>query len=118
MKDEIIKRLMAKAPEPIYLLDGDNEAWTRACQAFAKALAQDAKLAFGYQPSPHTEGGDRFKLHEIKRAIDTHTCIMLDLQPLNEVVTAAEIIKALRGETFGCDKLADRIEKFGIRGIT
>jgi hypothetical protein len=112
--DDILKRLMVKAPKSPYSWHTDVEVWAQACQAFAEALAEKAAVVYCASPSPREttiwngEKGD----------IDTHTAILVDVQPIDKAVPVSEILSVLKHCNLANDTrqmLASRIEKWGVK---
>jgi hypothetical protein len=110
MKSEIEKRILKKAPSYEGEVDYAYQlGWDHGQLALAEALAKDAKILSGV-----VQNGTLSNLSNQK---DTHTCIAVDFQAIDQSVSVKEIAEMLKKLPLGKEvhELADRIEKYGIK---
>ncbi|CAK0739414.1 hypothetical protein CCP2SC5_1020002 [Azospirillaceae bacterium] len=123
MSDDIkarIERLIGDGPEGSFSVYGDDDTykavqtmalgWIKWRESLIDRLANSAEIMTG-------QNGDAFGVVP-SYTFDTHSALVLDIQPISRGVSKDEIVKLLKSgkdawptEMF---TLADRIEKFGV----
>ena len=97
-------------PNEYAALSTFKRAWEDWRQCLIDRLAKDARIMTGH---PDDSFG---VVYDDNR--DTHSALILDVQPLNRGVSKQEIINVLRHCPYqirGLEEMANRIERFGIQ---